>query len=480
MTSGGTEGETQLLESFHLALEILLDSDKSLVIYVWPKKLAQHSSVQPYGKKHLDESYNKAKKIASKTELLRYVSSAYISEGTKCYMKIYCGHNDLHIILVSDIVKNLHDNQMNLWPETLQAASSMVFGWLLGADTKTFDCDHLTELLRTLPKFANLPVACRKGIVKLNITEKFADRKTAPQGIVILCDGEFLAETNIAMKATFNRSSTKAIAERPDGLHFKYIEYYAEPKSKSPTHKQAAQTLKARVKQTKWMVLSRRVRIDGIQGIDFAIMLLNPASTQEVPLPDTPTTLRQIITNLKCQSYYKYPIFNQIHKQRDKSIMAVCHRDQHSEATMVLGHLPVLLKEQYGIKTKAWFTQQTNDHTKGSALAANARAKGEIIDKNYDGNLDDIDLEDNDALPIKLDMQIMFNTSTLGEGGGFDDGQTVGTVLTGASKATEVVARIQAIGGGLTDTEDEVSDVMKATTSIDSTKRTAATAASMQ
>jgi hypothetical protein len=73
MTSGGAEGETQPLESFHLAMEILLDADKSLVIYVWPKKLAQHISVQPYGKKHLDESYNKAKKIASKAELLRYV-----------------------------------------------------------------------------------------------------------------------------------------------------------------------------------------------------------------------------------------------------------------------------------------------------------------------------------------------------------------------------------------------------------------------
>jgi hypothetical protein len=114
------------------------------------------------------------------------------------------------------------------------------------------------------------------------------------------------------------------------------------------------------------------------------------------------------------------------------------------------------------------------------ALAANARAKGEIIDEDYDGNLDGIDLEDNNALPIKLDMQIMFNTSTLGEGGGFDDDQTVGTMLTGASKATEVVARIQAIGGDLTDTEDEVSDVTKATTSIDSTNHTAATAVSMQ
>jgi hypothetical protein len=170
----------------------------------------------------------------------------------------------------------------------------------------------------------------------------------------------------------------------------------------------------------------------------------------------------------------------------------------------------VLLKEKYGTKTEAWFTQQTNDGTKGyyfctasgqvvhdedneeddifadfytkllPALAANARAKGGIIEEDYDGNLDNIGLEKYDTLPIKLNMQIMFNTSTLGEGGDFDDSQTVGTMLTGATKATEVVAAIQAIGGGLTDTEDEVSDVTKATTSVDSTKHTAATAASMQ
>jgi hypothetical protein len=62
LTAGGTDGETQLVEKFNLAMEILLNADKTLVIYVWPKKLAQHITVQPYSKKHLDESYNKAKR----------------------------------------------------------------------------------------------------------------------------------------------------------------------------------------------------------------------------------------------------------------------------------------------------------------------------------------------------------------------------------------------------------------------------------
>jgi hypothetical protein len=48
----------------------------------------------------------------------------------------------------------------------------------------------------------------------------------------------------IAMKATFNISTPQAIAERPDGLNFKYIEYFAETKSKTATHKQLKDTKK--------------------------------------------------------------------------------------------------------------------------------------------------------------------------------------------------------------------------------------------
>jgi maltooligosyltrehalose synthase len=127
-----------------------------------------------------------------------------------------------------------------------------------------------------------------------------------------------------------------------------------------------------------------------------------------------------MISSLKCQDNYEYQLFNQIHKQRDNSIIGVCHRDQHSEAVMVLGHLRVILKEKYEPRTDAWFTQQAIDSARGyyfcsttgqvihdddgeeddlfagfcsnisPALAANARAKGEIIEEEYDGNLDDI------------------------------------------------------------------------------------------
>jgi hypothetical protein len=70
------------------------------------------------------------------------------------------------------------------------------------------------------------------------------------QGIVILCNSDYLTETNIAMEATFSRSTPQAIAQRPDGYNFKYIEYSAEAKSKTATHKQLTTTKKSKV-QTK-------------------------------------------------------------------------------------------------------------------------------------------------------------------------------------------------------------------------------------
>jgi hypothetical protein len=228
----------------------------------------------------------------------------------------------------------------------------------------------------------------------------------------------------------------------------------------------------------------------------------NPDSTPQNPLPDRPTTCRQMILSLKCQDNYEYQLFNQIHEQRDNSIIGVCHRDQHNEAGTVLGHLRVILNERYGSRTDAWFTQKAIDAAKGyyfctttgqvihnddeeeddlftgfcsnisPALAANAQAKGETIEEEYDGNLDDIDVDNAEEPPIKLDMHIMFNNSTLGEGSGYDDGQSVGTMMTGTSRATAILGQI---GGALTATEDELSTMTSSDTPTGTTTNTAAT-----
>jgi hypothetical protein len=204
---------------------------------------------------------------------------------------------------------------------------------------------------------------------------------------------------------------------------------------------------------------------------------------------------------------YEYQLFNQIHEQRDNSIIGVCHRDQQSEAGMVLGHLRVILNKRYGYRTDAWFTQQAIDASKGyyfctttgqvihddngeeddlfagfcsnisPALAANARAKGETIEEEYNDNLDDIDVDDAKEPPIKLDMHIMFNNSALGEGGGYDDAQSVGTMMTGTSRATAILGQI---GGALTATEDELSTMTSSDTPTGTTTNTAAPAASTQ
>jgi hypothetical protein len=214
-----------------------------------------------------------------------------------------------------------------------------------------------------------------------------------------------------------------------------------------------------------------------------------------------------MISSLKCQTNYEYQLLNQIHEQQDNSIIGVCHRDQHSEAVMVLGHLRVILNEKYGARTDAWFTQKAIDSAKGyyfctttgqvvndddeeednlfagfcsnisPAMAANARAKGEVIKEDYDGKLDDIDVDDTEEPPIKHNMHIMFNISALGEGGGYDDAQSVGTMMTGTSRATALLGQI---GGTLAATEDELSTMTSSDSPTGTTTNTAATATSTQ
>ena len=479
--AGQGPGEVQALGNFNLAFEIILASDRTCVIYVWPLKFHNNRTVLPYSKKHLDDSYPKARKIESKNELQRYVSSAYFSEGNKSWLKMYCGHNEPIQDLLSDTaIQTLQDHQMNVYKETLQSPTPMICGWLLGAEPRTFNCKHFTDLLNSLPKFEKLPVACKKQALKKSKTEKL-EYGEGTMAIVILCSSSYRDPTNVAMKATFNRKTAKAISERPDGANFKYIEYYADTKSKAATRKQLDSAGVAMIKQKKWCQNISQVRIEGIDNLDHPILLTNPLSTPSNPLPDIPTTCKQSILSIKCQTNYKFFLFSQIHEQADKSIIGICHKDQRAEAEMILGHLQVYQKEEYGNKIEAWYTQQAIDSAVGYSICkdtgqvnhadddndadtfdgfctsnspartANAIANGTPLEDEYDGNLDDVDSDDDNEPELKIDMKIMFNTSNLGDGGGFDDGHSVSTQLTSVSQATALIGQI---GGPQTNIDD--------------------------
>ena len=164
---------------------------------------------------------------------------------------MYCGHNEPIQDLLSDTAnQTLQDHQMNVYKETLQSPTPMICGWLLGAEPRTFNCKHFTDLLNSLPKFEKLPVACKKQALKKSKTEKL-EYGEGTMAIVILCSSSYRDPTNVAMKATFNRKTAKAISERPDGANFKYIEYYADTKSKAATRKQLDSAGVAMIKQKK-------------------------------------------------------------------------------------------------------------------------------------------------------------------------------------------------------------------------------------
>ena len=112
-------------------------------------------------------------------------------------------------------------------------------------------------------------------------TLKTTEGEVIPQGegvsgIIILCNADYCNETNIALKATFNRSTPKAILERPDGANFKYIKYYADSKSKTGTHEQFKLAKKAMVKQGGFSKNVRKIRTDSTLSTSQTHSLLQP------------------------------------------------------------------------------------------------------------------------------------------------------------------------------------------------------------
>jgi hypothetical protein len=99
----------------------------------------------------------------------------------------------------------------------------------------------------------------------------------------------------------------------------------------------------------------------------------------------------------------------------------------------------------------------------------------DIIQKGYyfnNSTLNDKRTGDPISLIDIIQKGYYFNNSTLGEGGGYDDGQLVGTMMTGTLRATAILDQI---GGALTATEDELSTLTTSDTPIGTTTNTAAT-----
>jgi hypothetical protein len=106
-------------------------------------------------------------------------------------------------------------------------------------------------VVKSLPKFANLTVAYRKRVIKMEKGESIHPGE-GTQGIVILCNADNLTETNIAMKATFNRSTPQAIAQRPDVTTSSILNTSQKLSQKPPLTNNSQTQKKAKYKQNEF------------------------------------------------------------------------------------------------------------------------------------------------------------------------------------------------------------------------------------
>jgi hypothetical protein len=87
--------------------------------------------------------------------------------------------------------------------------------------------------------------------------------------------------------------------------------------------------------------------------------------------------------------------------------------------------------------TRALFTSPLSFGLVKKTRPHRSLAAGETIEEQYDGNLNNIDIGTEQHL--KIDMEILFNETPHGKGGGYDDAQSVVTMMTGVTNATSAI-----------------------------------------
>ena len=131
-----------------------------MVLYPYPGKLQHSAYVLPYKKKHTRiPQLRKYRKIVSTAELRRYTDKVFVRSQKSAWINFFIGHSvpitDLNSCNVT--YKFEHD-QMQLIVKDVQSPEAITVAWLVGMDTKTTDCQELTEILRNSDYYKKLPV----------------------------------------------------------------------------------------------------------------------------------------------------------------------------------------------------------------------------------------------------------------------------------------------------------------------------------
>ena len=442
-TVQGTQKEmvTSVIESFNKIVDMISNTDSSFVVYTHPVKhktksnpIVYHSKSQPY---------------TTKEQLEKHVKSLFIRQEQRCWLKLYCGHNQVQELLAcEEIEESLRSVDSSLSVDPIQAPVTKQLGYLLGSHTPTFEISHYNMVLNSVPKLQHHQVACYKRVIKLHPKESIS--KEAETRAVFI-DGDASQATTLIplLKAIFNSPLQKHVKDLPEGRKFRFVENSADP---TKTHL----FRDARTRQKQFLNMTDQCTISGIKDLDLAVDLDEPYNYM---------TLRQVLLGMKTKMEPSWPLFVSIEFSTwRQEIIAVYMKDVTDEAHTMLAHLPIYLEAKFGDNIWKWFTSthkaDLKDYYWDESLQRVVTDDDNCDDADFlrglHGNkltawetVNEVDANTINQQQITFELDKSFAFTAPSGGAGFDDGNSLQTMNTGVSKATALAEQPH------TNTEDD-------------------------
>ena len=430
---GSTPAASEALSLLHDAFTILWSSDPRLALYTFPKPTP--SRTKPYTSlpSKEDPSFNR-------NHLETFTPQLWLRKGRRAWIRFYIGHDVSVSSLLSTAELKLDSRDITFTMDTIQAPSTVICGFLVGTH-RSFDLQHYSALLNSVPSLANHPVALSTKSLKLYYQE------TVPKGrevyaVHVLCDASKRTATNLLLKALYNRKKAKDIAQLPEGKMFKYAPYYANREDLMPGVQRRNLLRKLRIKQQQFQEKHTTAPLKGVLDLDLP---LDFGSSGHL-------SLRQILLSTKCQANCTHPLLLSVDYSSYRAETTVLfHIGNQEEVLRLLSALPVVLSAQYGSKIWTWFSADLKLELSHTAWNPDKQCLEETFTDddnlltNIYGNDTLADWEEVDSLnapeetttPMSMDLSLLFHeTQALCDP--YDDNRSLDSMKTGTTNATLV------------------------------------------
>jgi len=183
--------------------------------------------------------------------------------------------------------------------------------------------------------------------------------------------------------------------------------------------------------------------IRGINGLD------NPLDFGD----DGHLSLRNIMMSTRCRSNWELPLFRSVdYNSYTEGYTAMFNILDQEEAFQILGALPVFLEARFGSSVWQWFDPEIRDELAGTTwdhengcLIETGFADEDLF-ANLDGRADLAEWEEEDQIAtpvesstsVEVNLDLLFNMESMPISEGYDENQSVATMMTGTSNATQL------------------------------------------